>query len=216
MLEAITFNKDWRNWKKGETVEFRPDINLLVGDQGSGKSSLIQAICEFREKQSEYARRIKFYISDIERSIKQKSTTKPKMDETILTIKTTDDKGINIGVYDFEKDNLRTLSYFKEGCTGVQIAMKFMSHGQANMSMLEKLHQSDIGLYIMDEPDTALSIKSIYKLIDILKKTQNQLILAVHNPILISSVNEVYSVEHRQWMKSENFIKECEKCLDKN
>ena len=44
MLESISFTQDWRCFKTGEEFIFRPDVNLLVGDQGCGKSSLLTAI----------------------------------------------------------------------------------------------------------------------------------------------------------------------------
>ena len=44
MIRALTFTKDWRCFRAGNRFDFRPGVNLLVGDQGCGKSSLIQAI----------------------------------------------------------------------------------------------------------------------------------------------------------------------------
>lgn len=61
----------------------------------------------------------------------------------------------------------------------------------------------------MDEPDMALSIRSIAKLVGKLRQAvQNncQVIAAVHNPLLINSFDEVFSVEHRRWMKSSQFV----------
>jgi predicted ATPase len=62
-------------------------------------------------------------------------------------------------------------------------------------------------LLLMDEPDTALSISSIVKLYDILveKSKTNQIIISVHNPLLISKT-EVYSLDYYLWMSGKEYI----------
>src|SRR5690242_18355643 len=44
MLSSVTFIKDFRCFKAAERVDLHPGINLLVGDQGAGKSSLISIL----------------------------------------------------------------------------------------------------------------------------------------------------------------------------
>ena len=44
MIKSITFKKDFRCFVKGDKFDFRSGINVLVGDQGSGKSTLIELI----------------------------------------------------------------------------------------------------------------------------------------------------------------------------
>jgi predicted ATPase len=63
----------------------------------------------------------------------------------------------------------------------------------------------DNALVIIDEPDMSLSIRSIHKLHKILAKTK-QIICSVHNPLLVSYVEEVLSLEHSKWMSSQEFI----------
>jgi predicted ATPase len=46
MIYQIKFKKRFRCFEENETVEFRPGVNLLVGDQGCGKSSLLLALKE--------------------------------------------------------------------------------------------------------------------------------------------------------------------------
>lgn len=43
MLKKVTFLKDYRCFKKGDTFTFEP-LTLLVGDQGCGKSTLISLL----------------------------------------------------------------------------------------------------------------------------------------------------------------------------
>lgn len=44
MLNAITFIEDYRCFKQGTAIPFRPGVNLLVGEQGTGKSTLLDLL----------------------------------------------------------------------------------------------------------------------------------------------------------------------------
>lgn len=41
LLSEVRFREDYRNFSAGETLTFEKGVNLLVGEQGSGKSTLI-------------------------------------------------------------------------------------------------------------------------------------------------------------------------------
>ncbi len=74
------------------------------------------------------------------------------------------------------------------------------SHGQSLMSFFESRYKIK-GLYILDEPETALSPKTQLKLLDILKEASDsgpaQFIIATHSPILLSCANaEILSFDH--------------------
>lgn len=43
MLKRVTFKRDYRCFKQGETISFEP-LTLLVGDQGCGKSTVLQLL----------------------------------------------------------------------------------------------------------------------------------------------------------------------------
>jgi predicted ATPase len=63
------------------------------------------------------------------------------------------------------------------------------SHGQSLMSFFQNRYQIK-GLYLLDEPETALSPRSQLALLDILTKTtrtqQAQFIIATHSPLLLA------------------------------
>ena len=44
MLKKVKFKETFNCFKKNKTFKFKEGVNLLVGEQGSGKSSLLQAI----------------------------------------------------------------------------------------------------------------------------------------------------------------------------
>lgn len=172
MLESLTFTQDWRCFKKGQIFTFRPGVNLLVGDQGCGKSSLLSEMSQREHSEIKVARKMVTYK------------------------------------FDFERDNLRA----KIACTKNVIAelrSRLISHGEANKIIFDNLDGVKDSVIFLDEPDTALSIRSAYILarwFEDLAEDNNQIIAAVHNPIIIGCFQEVLSLEHRQWMSSQDFI----------
>jgi predicted ATPase len=64
-------------------------------------------------------------------------------------------------------------------------------------------------LLLLDEPDMALSIRSVHRLAALLQRAADdghQVIAAVHNPIVIASQPRVLSLEDGMWLSSERFI----------
>lgn len=182
MLHGVKFLKDFRCFKKDETLEFRPGINLLVGEQGTGKSTLLDRI---------------------------KTDGKSGGKAEVLVV---DASPIAMMAFDFEKDTPRGKSHFNDSMSMMaQVSCLFISHGQMNNALLSELEKQKGILFLMDEPDMALSIRSCTKLVKLLKKAEEnkcQVLAAVHNPIIIGAFSEVLSLEHRKWMPSKDFINE--------
>lgn len=181
MLRSITFLEDFRCFNEGERFAFHPGINLLVGDQGTGKSTLLQII------------RGKF---------------KHDMDKVYKM----DADPIPMRAFDFETDNPRVQSRFGEGRAFMPTALaRFASHGEFNIALLRNLLTVDDPIaVVIDEPDQALSPRSCYRLADLLQELAgrgHQIIASVHNPILIQSQSEVYSVEHREMIDPDEFLR---------
>jgi predicted ATPase len=74
---------------------------------------------------------------------------------------------------------------------------------------------------ILDEPDASLSPRNCYSLVMLLnschQKWKKQVIVSVHNPIIIRGIHplskekdpfwkEVLSLEHRKWISPEMFM----------
>lgn len=188
MLKSIIFLKSWRCFKEHSIIEFRPGVNLLVGDQGTGKSSLFQAIqvCGIRGHRNVHL---------------------PKDVPAIIDY---EGEPIESFAFDFERDNYRTKSYFNDA-VGFHIASMKHSHGEmvtAILNMLLEINKPKI--ILVDEPDMALSIRSCYRLIKIFQHIANQggqVFATIHNPIVIAGFEKVYSLEHCRWISSQEFIK---------
>lgn len=174
MLKQVTFKNDFRCIKAGEVFTFLPGVNLIVGDQGSGKSSLLAGIRK-----------------------------------TAITDAVVDDKA-GFVFCDFEKQNPRMAGLpntrngdFYKAC----VLTHFASHGEVIKDLFASCPDSDIA--ILDEPDQGLSAKSIVALVKTLKKWENegtQVLVVCHNPVLIAAFEQVYSMEHRKWMLSTDFL----------
>ncbi len=187
MLRFAKFTENWRCFKKDDCILFQPGVNLLVGDQGCGKSSLIYALlaggCP-----------------------KSKLPNAAEMKKKIIV----DASQSQLITFDFEKDNFRTKGYFEGNSTGFHIASMWKSHGEMVKALIGMLSQvTEHTVVIVDEPDTALSVKSIFLLEQTFKSLAekgHQVVAAVHNPFLILAFDQVLSVEHSRWMSGREFI----------
>lgn len=178
MLNKIVFKDDYLVFKKGEEYTFKPnDVNLIVGDQGTGKSTILNIFKDGKEKYD--------------------------------TVATVDGEACDFYYLDFEKNNPRMASRFEHA---FQIASRFESHGEVNIQIFKKIVDEKFDnpvLVMVDEVDMALSIRSCYNLVKMLKKLRrnnHQVLAVVHNPIVIGSFKEVLSLEHKKWMSSKEFI----------
>lgn len=176
MLKSIKFKTDYRCFKEGTEFTFNSGLNLIVGDNGCGKSTLLELL--------------------INRQFEKR--------EEVLDYEL--DKKGKIYLLDFEHQNPRKAGRIEHAW---QAAMIFRSHGESNnflISSMDKIEEESI--ILLDEPDMSLSIRSISNLYKILKKNAKtkQIICSVHNPLLISYVDEVLSLEHGKWINSQEFI----------
>ncbi len=180
MIHTVEFKKEWRCFKEGNRFKFRPGVNLLVGDQGCGKSSLFTIL-------------------------RQVAKNGHKSWEDKVTVQYDKSKLLS---FDFELENPRTRGYFLDD-TMSQVAAMFSSHGESNRFIFATIKTVSDCVLLMDEPDMSLSIRSCKLLalrLKALVKRNSQIIIAVHNMAIIQAFDEVLSLEHRKWMPSAEFI----------
>jgi len=189
MLNIVLILKPWRCFTGEEVIRFRPGVNLIVGDQGSGKSSLFQAI-QLRGMETPASWKL------------------PPVDEVPVLIDYRGDPMPSF-VFDFEHDSYRTKPFF-DGDMMFHVNSMHRSHGEMVVAMLKSLEEIDKPMFVLvDEPDMALSIRSCLRLVRIFKhvvELGGQVVATAHNPILMSGFEEVYSIEHGKWMGSQHFI----------
>lgn len=189
MLETVLLLKPWRCFNGEEVIRFRPGVNLLVGNQGTGKSSLFQAI-------------------QLRGMKKPKSWSLPPAD-TVPVVIDYQGEAISVFAFDFERDNFRTKPFFDDDIA-FHVGAMHSSHGEMVLAMLNGLELIDKPMMVLlDEPDMALSIQSCRRLVRIFNhvaKLGGQVIATAHNPVVILSYENVYSVEHGRWMTGKEYV----------
>lgn len=167
-----------------EEIEFHPDVTFFVGENGSGKSTLVEAIAQYLGFNPEGGTRNVQLIQDEETTSGlhdelrgSKSYAKPT-DYYFLRA----ESFYNIASYLDEIDSIR--SYGGK-------SLHKQSHGEAFMSVLLHRLQGN-GLYVFDEPESALSPERQLSTLVAMNKlvSQNsQFIIATHSPILMAYPN---------------------------
>lgn len=190
-IKKIKFNKDFRCYKASEIISFKAGINLIVGEQGCGKSTLFYSIMNFRESgiEMDYDPTSSYEFLDTE-------TMNPRLESSFKAHR--EFKGAD----DYDSAKLKNVIDRVVGGYNQQ------SHGQIMLPLLLAKKDVKHKSIFIDEPEAGLSIRSQYKVLEHFRKISknNQLIIATHSPILIKEVGEVYSLEHRKWMGADEFI----------
>jgi len=182
-LEKYPFSLDLFN--NTQKIAFQSPITFFIGENGSGKSTLLEAI----------ANRSGFHIwRGIQRT---RYDVNPYEEELYRFIRMEWVNGMVPGSF-FAADIFRNFAKNLDEWSAMDPGMlKYFggkslmsqSHGQSLMSLFKARYKIK-GLYLLDEPETALSPKSQIELLGVLKdmslKGHAQFIVATHSPILLA------------------------------
>lgn len=188
MLKSLKFKDDYDYcFVKGNKYNFKP-ITLLVGDQGCGKSTLLKIIKNWCDNPAEY-----------------------------IEMKFEEPKQTNVILFDLEKDNPRLENGNPDKNDGnmlYHMSVRFQSHGEVVLPLLKEVTSKSNCLILLDEPETSLSLRSQFMLIDVFKeaiKRNNQIIVSTHNSLFMEAFNtSILSLEHNKYVSYTEF-KELEK-----
>jgi predicted ATPase len=165
------------------SFDFHPHVTFFVGENGSGKSTVLEAL----------ALALGFSVEGGTQNFSLR-TTESSTSELYKILK------LNRGV-PYPKDNyfLRAESFYNVATymdevgylEGYQGSLHTRSHGESFMAVL--LHKlTGKGLYLFDEPEAALSpsrqMAALCAIHELVKK-QSQFIIATHSPILLAYPN---------------------------
>lgn len=197
--------------KNFEELVFEKNISFFVGENGSGKSTILEAIAAYAEvplagsfrledddsliaanELSDYMRikfedktRHGFFVraEDFIGFARNIKTQIKALDEEIADVKVTwtgGDMSLAIGAIEGEKQEL-IQRYSKD--------LEAMSHGEGFLKFFTS-RITGKGLYLIDEPEAALSptrqLSLLSLMIDKIKNTDSQFIIATHSPIFMS------------------------------
>ncbi len=172
-------------FRKTESIEFKKPVTFFIGENGTGKSTLLRAIC----------RRSNIYIwEDTGRGRFQFNPYEEALFK-FIDIDWTDGPvpGSFFSSQIFQ-DYARFLDEVALANPGIfqyygGSSLMTKSHGQSLISFFTARYKIR-GLYLMDEPETALSPKSQLALLKVLKEMSDaghaQFIIASHSPILLA------------------------------
>lgn len=177
-------------------LKFHKDVTFIVGENGSGKSTLIEAIAVNAGFNPEGGtRNFNFY-------------TKKSHSELFNDIKLIRSAYRNTDGFFFRSESYynfaSNVDALRENDFGKDIYLSYggkslhdQSHGESFLSMLLNRLGGN-GLYIFDEPESALSINSLLMMLIKIKELvykKSQLIISTHSPILLAYPGAaIYSV----------------------
>ena len=198
--------------KNLEELEFEKNISFFVGENGSGKSTILEAIAAYTEvpvagstrleedASLAGANRLADYLSlrfadktrrgffvraedfiGFSRKIKRQIAELDKEIEEVKATFTGGDIKLTLGALEGEKNQFIN-RYSKD--------LEAMSHGEGFMKFFTS-RITGKGLYLIDEPEAALSptrqLSLIALILEKVKKTGSHFIIATHSPIIMSA-----------------------------
>ncbi len=163
----------------GAELHFDAPVTFLVGENGTGKSTLIEAIAvAYGFNPEGGSRNFNFSTNESHSMLWQcltLSKTLPAKDGFFLRAESVYNLASNI-------DEIHVADNYGG------VSLHAQSHGESFLSIVQHRFRGE-GLYILDEPEAALSPQRLMTLlveIDRLVKSESQLIIATHSPILMA------------------------------
>ncbi|MBQ4611316.1 MAG: AAA family ATPase [Clostridia bacterium] len=162
----------------GELELSRP-VTFFIGENGTGKSTLLEAIAVAAGFNAEGGSRDFSFAT---------RRTHSELCDHITIVRTIPPKD---GFFLRAESFYNTASYLDENSTMLRyggVSFHAQSHGEAFMSLMTNRFEGR-GLYIMDEPEAALSTQrllSLLVLINDLVMRDSQFIIATHSPIVMA------------------------------
>ncbi len=186
-------------YKSNATIRLEKPITFIVGENGTGKSTLLEGLANVIGFNPYGGNSNHFYNNNVEKNIE---------DIIKLTWSIKTKKG-----FFFRAESFFNFSEYIDKLIDEDNSLKFayggkklnhQSHGESFLSIFANKFKD--GIFILDEPEAALSAERQFTLIAILNElTTNynaQFIIATHSPILITTPNsEIFEIENNKFVK---------------
>ena len=167
---------------KAGSLPLDKPVTFFVGENGTGKSTLVEAIAVAMGFNGEGGSRDFFFTTQ---------RTHSDLCDYLTIIKSAWPKD---GFFLRAESFYNTASYLEENSTMMRYggtSFHKQSHGESFLALAVNRFDGN-GLYILDEPESALSpqrLMSLLVVIDELVKNKSQFIIATHSPILMAYPN---------------------------
>ena len=175
---------------KNKHIPFNNDVTFFVGENGTGKSTLLEAIAVAYGFNAEGGTKNVAFSTNATHSDLYKYLTISKSsfakDGFFLRAESFYNVASNIDEMDRQLSGAPMLINSYGG-----ISLHKQSHGESFLSLVKNRFGGN-GIYILDEPEAALSPSKLLTLlveIDELVKNNSQFIIATHSPILMTYPN---------------------------
>jgi predicted ATPase len=160
-----------------------PGVTVLIGENGSGKSTIVEALA------ATWGRRITAFRDDVAMQI----VTRPSEEDSDLhrSLRLEYTRGGGTGGFFLRAEQLHSQapSLGKRGRWQARLGDRPLlerSHGEGFLQVLNGMTE-EVGLYILDEPESALSFTSSLALLLLLQEMRSvgsQVVMATHSPVL--------------------------------
>ncbi len=203
-IEILPSNEDYFPYnlpliKNGVTIDLKQPITFIVGENGSGKSTFLEGLASAVGFNPMGGNANHNYAVIEEYNIKNALK---------LTWKLKTKKG-----FFFRAESFYNFSNYIDKMIDEDIMLSYayggkkltsQSHGESFLSLFESKFKD--GLFILDEPEAALSPERQMSLVailnDLVTKNNAQFIIATHSPILIATPNSVvYEIENSKFIE---------------
>ena len=166
-----------------DTLQFHPDVTFFIGENGMGKSTLLEAIAILLGFNAEGgSKNVQFSTrdtqSDLSGYLRSGKSFKAARDGYFLRA----ESFYNVASY---LDDVEVTGSYGGKSLHAQ------SHGESFLSLLQYRFNGN-GLYLLDEPEAALSPTRQLAVLALMHKLVNansQFIIATHSPILLAYPN---------------------------
>ena len=164
---------------KAGSIDFAHDVTFFVGDNGTGKSTLLEAIAvSYGFNPEGGTRNFSFSTNDSHSDLfKHLIISKKKYPKDGFFLRA--ECFYNLASY---VDDVGAVDSYGG------VSLHRQSHGESFISLMQNRFSGN-GLYILDEPESALSPSKLFSLIvliDMLVRENSQFIIATHSPILLA------------------------------
>jgi len=170
---------------KYETIKpfkcsFKAGLNVIVGENGSGKSTMLRLMSSGKSP----GHAIKLVDKSKQTNFRYFDTEK-------------------------DNPRLNQIDWAKEKNPLFALSSHFMSHGEAILPLIQAIEDFKNEVVFIDEPDAGLSLTNQKKIITSFKRAVKngcQIILTTHSYVIIKNTKEVFSLDTRKWIPSSEYL----------